>query len=187
MISCLVYFFVLLICSQTLNLGTSEACPERKFSIVCWKIGLRLLNEDTVGDILLIPSSSNEEFVRGWSGFLNLIQCSNIHLIDLHHICLSRLSPALFASLEHTPLSMDSVKERTSILRKSTGCLQTLNRNVSSTDPYQGPQFSILDALYKLGHNNVQTDFDSVHKVFSRVSSTFNILVLRVNYVGKST
>ncbi|CAI2728798.1 unnamed protein product [Schistosoma spindalis] len=160
---------VRLLFSQTLDLGTSEACSESKFSIVCWKVGLRLLNEDTVGDILLIPSSSNEESVRGWSGFLNLIQCSNIHFIDLHHICLSRLNPALFASLECSHLSIDSIKERTSILRKSTGCLQTLSRDMSSTDPYQGPQFSILDALYKLGHDNVQTNFDSVHKVFSRL------------------
>ncbi|XP_018650906.1 hypothetical protein Smp_162600 [Schistosoma mansoni] len=167
--SLLIKAVVRLLFSQTLNLSTSEACSESKFSILCWKVGLRLLNEDTVGDILFIPSSPTEEFVRGWSGFLNLIHCSNVHFIDLHHICLSRLNPALFASLERSTLSMNSNKEKASILRKSTGCLQTLNRNVSNTDLYEGPQFSILDALYKLGHSNGQSDFDSVHKVFSRL------------------
>ncbi|CAH8549786.1 unnamed protein product [Schistosoma rodhaini] len=167
--SLLIKAVVRLLFSQTLNLSTLEACSESKFSILCWKVGLRLLNEDTVGDILFIPSSPTEEFVRGWSGFLNLIHCSNVHFIDLHHICLSRLNPALFASLERSTLSMNSNKEKASILRKSTGCLQTLNRNVSNTDLYEGPQFSILDALYKLGHSNGQSDFDSVHKVFSRL------------------
>ncbi|CAH8497203.1 unnamed protein product [Schistosoma turkestanicum] len=167
--SLLIKAVVRLLFSQTLNLDISEPDSESKFSTVCWKVGLCLLNEDTIGDIPHIPPNQTEEFVKGWSGFLNLIQCSNVHLIDLHQKCLSRLNAALFTSLEHSTLSMDSNKGRTSVLRKSTGYLQTLNKNVPNADPYHGPQFSVLDALYKLGHNNEQFDFDSVQKVFSRL------------------
>ncbi|KAK4471969.1 hypothetical protein MN116_005347 [Schistosoma mekongi] len=160
---------VRLLFSQILNLRSSEPDPENKFSTICWKVGLRLLNEDTVTEILVIPCSQSKEAVRGWSGFLNLIRCSNDHFTDLHHMCLSRLNAALFASLESATLSVDSNKERTLLLRGSPDCAQTFNRNLSNIVPYQGPQFNLLDALYHLGHNNKQSDIDSVQNVFSRL------------------
>ncbi|TNN17399.1 HEAT repeat-containing protein isoform 1 [Schistosoma japonicum] len=160
---------VRLLFSQILNLSSSEPDPENKFSTICWKVGLRLLNEDTVTEILVIPCSQSREFVRGWSGFLDLIHCSNDHFIDLHHMCLSRLNAALFASLELATLSMDSNKEGSLLSRESPDCTQTFNRNLSNIVPYQGPQFNLLDALYHLGHNNKQSDMDSVQNVFSRL------------------
>ncbi|CAH8526495.1 unnamed protein product [Heterobilharzia americana] len=168
--SLLIKGVVHLLFSQPLKLDDSDGKLEDKLSIVCWMFGLRLLNEDTVNEILLIPCNQSEDSVRGWSGLLNVIRCPHEPFTDLHCLCLKRLNGALFLSLEHFTVTNDINHGRTLASWKMPSHIQTLRKKTSSVDAYHGPQFDILDALYHLGHNSEYSDFDSIHKVLSRLN-----------------
>ncbi|CAH8848171.1 unnamed protein product [Trichobilharzia szidati] len=165
--SLLIKGVVRLLFSQPLKLDNSDVESEDKFSTICWMFGLRLLSEETIGEILLIPCSQSEDFVNGWSGLLSVIRRSHKSLHELHHMCLARLNSGLFMSLEHFTVKNDLGNQKTSVLRRTSCYIQ--GKNTPGMDTCNGAQFKILDALYDLGHSE-HADFDSVQKVFSRLN-----------------
>nr|CAH8848081.1 unnamed protein product [Trichobilharzia regenti] len=165
--SLLIKGVVRLLFSQPLKLDNSDDESEDKFSTICWMFGLRLLSEETIGEILLIPCSQSEDFVKGWSGLLSVIRRSHKSFNDLHHMCLARLNSGLFMSLEHFTVKNDLGSQKTSVLRRTSCHIQ--GKNTPGMDTCNGAQTKILDALYDLGHSE-HADFDSVQKVFSRLN-----------------